>query len=79
MPSHTHGAQPSSDTTQMSPKANYWAPNTGGNAIYSTSATGIMSVNAVGLSGNSQPHNNMQPNLPLNFCIALVGVFPSRN
>jgi len=29
--------------------------------------------------GGSQPHNNMQPYLVLNFVIALVGVFPSRN
>jgi microcystin-dependent protein len=29
--------------------------------------------------GGSQPHNNMQPYLVLNVCIALQGVFPSRN
>ena len=29
--------------------------------------------------GGSQPHENRQPFLVLNFCIALVGVFPSRN
>src|ERR1700737_111449 len=29
--------------------------------------------------GGSQPHNNMQPYLVLNFCIALQGVFPSQN
>ena len=79
MPSHTHGAQPASDTTQKSPQAGYWAPNIQGNAIYSTVSAGTMSANAVGVSGNSQTHNNMQPNLALSFCIALVGVFPSRN
>jgi microcystin-dependent protein len=26
-----------------------------------------------------QPHSNMQPFLTLNFCIALTGIFPSRN
>jgi microcystin-dependent protein len=30
-------------------------------------------------SGGDQPHNNMQPYLTLNFCIALQGVFPPRN
>src|SRR4030095_8120939 len=79
MASHTHGCATASDTTQISPQAHYWAPNTGGNAIYSAASAGIMSVNAVGLSGNSQPHPNTQPNLTLNYCIALVGVFPSRN
>jgi microcystin-dependent protein len=29
--------------------------------------------------GGSQPHNNSQPFLALNFCIALQGIFPSRN
>ncbi len=31
------------------------------------------------MTGGSQPHNNMQPYLVLNFCIALVGIFPSQN
>jgi microcystin-dependent protein len=79
MPSHAHGAATASDTTQLSPVGRYWAPNTQGNATYSATATGIMSANAVGLSGNSQPHPNMQPYLAVNFCIALVGVYPSRN
>ena len=30
-------------------------------------------------SGGSQPHENMAPYLTLNFCIALQGVFPSKN
>ena len=32
----------------------------------------------VGMTGGDQPHNNMQPYLTLNFCIALQGVFPQR-
>lgn len=30
-------------------------------------------------TGGSQAHNNMQPFLVLNYVIALIGVFPSRN
>ena len=30
-------------------------------------------------AGGGQAHNNMQPSLALNFCIALLGLFPSRN
>jgi microcystin-dependent protein len=30
-------------------------------------------------TGGSQPHDNMEPYLVLNFCIALQGIFPSRN
>ena len=33
----------------------------------------------VGNSGGSQPHNNLQPYQCVNFIIALVGIFPSRN
>jgi microcystin-dependent protein len=33
---------------------------------------------AVHVSGGSQPHNNMQPYLTVNFCIALQGIFPPR-
>ena len=29
--------------------------------------------------GGSQPHENMSPFLVLNFCMALIGVFPSQN
>ncbi len=32
-----------------------------------------------GPAGQSQPHNNIQPYLCLNYIIALVGIFPSRN
>jgi microcystin-dependent protein len=33
----------------------------------------------VGSAGQGQPHSNLQPYTALNFCIALSGVFPSRN
>lgn len=33
---------------------------------------------AIGFTGGSLPHENMQPYLTLNFCIALQGVFPPR-
>ena len=37
-----------------------------------------MAAGAVGPAGGSQPHNNLQPYLTLNFCIALVGIYPAR-
>ena len=33
----------------------------------------------IGNVGGSQAHTNQQPYLVLNFCIALQGIFPSRN
>lgn len=38
-----------------------------------------MNPNSITLTGASQPHENMQPFLTLNYCIALQGIFPSRN
>jgi microcystin-dependent protein len=34
---------------------------------------------ALSVAGGSQPHNNMQPFLVLNFIIAMQGIFPSRD
>jgi microcystin-dependent protein len=37
-----------------------------------------MAGQALAPAGGDQPHNNMQPYLTLNFCIALQGVYPPR-
>ena len=37
-----------------------------------------MAFQTPGITGGSLPHNNMQPYLTLNYCIALQGVFPPR-
>jgi microcystin-dependent protein len=37
-----------------------------------------MAPQALAPVGGDQPHNNMQPYLTMNFCIALQGVFPAR-
>ena len=34
---------------------------------------------AISLQGGNQPHNNIQPTLAVNYCIAIQGIFPSRN
>jgi microcystin-dependent protein len=36
-------------------------------------------ANPVSNAGSSQPHPNIQPYLAINWCIALTGIFPSRN
>jgi microcystin-dependent protein len=38
-----------------------------------------LSPSAVGVTGGSQPHNNMMPFLTVNLCIALQGIFPPRS
>lgn len=37
-----------------------------------------MAFQALAPGGGGLPHNNMQPYLTLNFCIALQGIFPQR-
>lgn len=81
IPSHNHalrvdGADPGEDRT---PGGEYFARSTGGN-LFSDPAGNLiqMSPDALSPSGGDQPHNNMQPYLTLNFCIALQGVFPPR-
>ena len=43
------------------------------------SAGSAMHQSSISNVGGSQAHNNMQPSLVLNFCIALQGIFPSQN
>jgi microcystin-dependent protein len=86
LPTHVHDfsantcvASASANATVGPPTNNYWANH--GKTTYSTGGVSLaaMSPQAVGNFGGSQPHQNMQPYLVLNFCIALVGVFPSQN
>jgi microcystin-dependent protein len=42
-------------------------------------ANGALMGSGTGVAGGGQPHENMQPYLVLNYVIALVGIFPSRN
>jgi microcystin-dependent protein len=47
--------------------------------MYSTAApNNQLGPQELSITGSSQPHNNMQPYLTLNFCIAMQGVFPPR-
>jgi len=47
--------------------------------VYTTSFTATnMAPSAVGPTGGSQPHNNFQPYLCVNFIISLFGIFPSQ-
>jgi microcystin-dependent protein len=39
----------------------------------------IMNPGSLSIYGGNQPHNNIQPTLAINYCIATTGIFPSRN
>jgi microcystin-dependent protein len=48
------------------------------NAI-SPAPSAAMNSNAVTQTGGSQPHNNLQPYLALNWIISLFGIYPSKS
>jgi microcystin-dependent protein len=78
MPAHNHLAMASSNSAdQASPQNALWA-NAGTNRFANQSPGNIL-ARGTNTTGGSQPHNNMPPYLVLNFCIALIGVFPPRN
>jgi microcystin-dependent protein len=79
LPAHTHVPSGNSGTPNAGlPTNNTWAANAA-NPYSSSSPDTTMNPAAIAAAGGSQPHNNLQPYLVLNFCIALQGVFPSRN
>ena len=66
---------------QSNPANTIWATGAGGRGqnFYTTGAGVPMSSQAPGVTGGSQPHNNMPPYLALNFGICLYGVYPPRS
>jgi microcystin-dependent protein len=80
IPSHSHILRADSDSAdQPAPSpARSLARSTGGFAWNPTFAQTSFNDNAIAPAGGDQPHNNMQPYLTLNFCIALQGVYPPR-
>ena len=51
-----------------------------GTNIYRVAAASVqMSPTPTSLTGGGQPFSDLQPLLTINFCIALEGIYPSRN
>ena len=78
LPTHTHAlmAQPAAGT-QLPPVSAFLAQAS--NVYRAADNLTALSPAAVGNTGGSQAHMNMQPFLTLSFCIALQGIFPSQN
>lgn len=80
IPGHSHPALCSNVPGGKAGATNsVWAPDNNGNAPYSSVGDTTMAPNAIGFTGGSQTHTNLAPYEVLNFCIALQGIFPSRN
>lgn len=79
MPAHTHQAMGTANVAdQTYPPGNTWAGG-GSSSGYSNAANGAMAAASVSNAGGNQPHPNMSPFLVVNYSIALIGIFPSRN
>tara|TARA_R110001632_G_scaffold107700_1_gene217386 strand:- start:965 stop:1567 length:603 start_codon:yes stop_codon:yes gene_type:complete len=55
-----------------------FGPATAGTLVNGQAISGSAGLTILN-NGGSQSHNNMQPYLAINYIIAMVGVFPSRN
>ena len=81
MPAHSHSLKATAGlAASRDPANNALARSRNGMAYQSSGNPDVqMAPEAVGISGSSVPHNNMQPYLCLTFIIALQGVFPPRS
>lgn len=87
MPNHGHtvsaGLRASTGPDSNSPSNTYPAATEDGSGAYSTGAPnatmspGIITGTTTATGGN-QPHENRQPVMALNYCIAITGYYPSR-
>lgn len=77
IPVHLHTPQAQSGNGSSAPGNSVWAASATQN-IYTDAAPSIaMNAQAIGLTGGSQPHDNLMPYLAVNFIISLFGIFPS--
>jgi len=82
IPSHTHTAMAEAGKGQDPNPAGLFPGKIKGVQPYRnnpSSTTVPLSSQYAGKSGNSQPHENMQPYVVIPYCIALDGTFPSRS
>lgn len=81
MPQHNHllvGNNDTADRNVPAPTVRL-ASNEPGNLYGPANDTVPMNAQSIGMTGGSGPHENRQPYLGLTICIAVIGVFPSRN
>jgi len=82
MPMHNHLVSVTNVSGALGqPNGNFiGASSNNQTALYRPTSDGsTLNPQSVGLAGGNQPHNNMQPYLVINFCIAMEGIYPSRN
>jgi microcystin-dependent protein len=83
VPPHSHTLQGTPAAASGAASANNLLGTTSGNAtIYNNGGQGsaaALNPASITPAGGSTPHENRTPYLVMNWCIALAGIFPSRN
>ena len=81
--SHTHYVRASSSGGNSRDPGNHVFGNLSGSNFayrdYQTSSATNLRTGTIANAGGGQSHDNMQPFITWNFCIAITGLFPSRN
>jgi microcystin-dependent protein len=65
--------------TLKRPANTFYAASSSGNEFYAagTNTLTALTASTVSSQGGSQPHDNIQPFLTLNWCISLFGIYPT--
>lgn len=80
LPVHSHTPLANSNAgNEPSPINNVWAAQSIVNQYTSVTPVVPLGVPSMSAAGGSQPHENIQPYLCLNFIISLFGIFPSQS
>lgn len=82
MPNHSHTLRAAADVGDLNaPAPTRSLARSGGGFLYQQDAGNPVALSpaASHSNGGSQPHDNMQPYLTMNFIIALQGLYPSRS
>jgi microcystin-dependent protein len=81
MPMHNHLVNVNSGDGTGARVENTFLSNSGTELLYDSAQTtaGTMAPQMISNAGGNQPLETLQPYLTLNYCIALEGIFPSRN
>ncbi|HJZ73435.1 MAG TPA: tail fiber protein [Vicinamibacterales bacterium] len=79
MPAHTHALLATTSlANQTNPLNNTYAQSLSVSFFNAAAPNAQMATNAMSPVGGSQPHDNYQPYLCVDFIISLFGIFPSQ-
>jgi len=76
---HSHAIAANATANSFTAAGNFPASAPTGQNLYGPTADTTMNGQIISAAGGSQPHNNMQPYLVINYVIALQGIFPTRS